>query len=223
MDIIQNDFKSIIQILTYEEKGREYFIKIISKNLSTIVILPNNSFNTLYHLFYEVLLVLMLQIEKNENLLKDAVLLLKSTMNYGKKEKKKIITIWDMLKKKLNVITLIYQEKFWNEWYIFEINNNMNLNGFLLNEVKNNILISIAKTMKDLGINKSIIVLYTDNIMKMKLELSKDLILKTQKDISDILSSFQSSFLPACLPVHPLFICLILWSPASLSSSMRLS
>ena len=63
----------------------------------------------------------------------------------------------------------------------------MNLNGLLLNDVKNNILISIAKTMKDLGINKSIIVLYTDNIMKMKLELSKDLILKTQKDISDIL------------------------------------
>ena len=187
IDTNQNDFKNIIQILTYEEKGREYFIKIISKNLSTIVILPNNSFTILYNLFHGVLLVLIVQIEKNENLLKDAVLLLKSTMNYGKKEKKKIITIWDMLKKKLNVITLIYQEKFWNEWYIFEINNNMNLNGFLLNEVKNNILISIAKTMKDLGIDKSIIVLYTDNLMKMKFESNIDLITKTKKDISDAL------------------------------------
>ena len=187
MDINKNDFTSILQLVTHEEKGREYFIKLISKNLSTIVILPNNSFNVLHHLFYEILLVLMIQIETKENLFKDAVILLKSTMNYGKKEKKKIITIWDLLKEKLNENTLILKEKFWNEWYILEINNNMNLNGILLNDVKNNILISIAKTMKDLGIDKSVIILYTDDIMKMKFGLNEDLILKTQKDILDVL------------------------------------
>ena len=187
MDINKNDFTSILQLVTHEEKGREYFIKLISKNLSTIVILPNNSFNVLHHLFYEILLVLMIQIETKDNLFKDAVILLKSTMNYGKKEKKKIITIWDLLKEKLNENTLILKEKFWNEWYILEINNNMNLNGILLNDVKNNILISIAKTMKDLGIDKSVIILYTDDIMKMKFGLNEDLILKTQKDILDVL------------------------------------
>ena len=107
-------------------------------------------------------------------------------MNYGKEAKKGIITIWDLIKEKLMENTIIYNEKFWNEWYFFEINNNENLNGILLNDVKNNILISISKTMKDLKMDKSVIIYYTNNLMKKHFQKDLDLIDKTKKEILDL-------------------------------------
>ena len=62
-------------------------VKLISKNISKVVILPKNSFDALYQLIYETLLVLILQLESSDHLFKDGVLLVKSMMNYGKEEK----------------------------------------------------------------------------------------------------------------------------------------
>ena len=187
-DIITNDdeYKNILKILTNEEKGREYFIKLISHNLSKVIILPKNSFDILFHLILEIILIFIIQIETYDDLFKEAVLLVKSTMNYGKEAKKGIITIWDLIKEKLMENTIIYNEKFWNEWYFFEINNNENLNGILLNDVKNNILISISKTMKDLKMDKSVIIYYTNNLMKKHFQKDLDLIDKTKKEILDL-------------------------------------
>ena len=178
-----NDFKNILKLVTQDDKYREYFVKLISKNLSKVVILPKNSFDTLFQLIYEILLILMLLIEAPDNLYKDAVLLVKSTMNYGKEEKSKVLTIWDLCKKKLMETPFIYEQKFWNEWYIFEINNNMNLNGELLNDVKNEAMVCISKTMKELNIDNSIIVFYTNNLMKKYFDKDLDLIHETKKDI----------------------------------------
>ena len=180
-----NDFKNILKLITQDDKYRGYFIKLISKNLSKVVILPKNSFDTLFQLIYEILLILMLLIEVPDNLYKDAVLLVKSTMNYGKEEKSKVLTIWDLCKTKLMETPFIFEQKFWNEWYIFEINNNMNLNGELLNDVKSEVMISISKTMKELKIDNSIIVFYTNNLMKKYFDKNLDLINETQKDILD--------------------------------------
>ena len=173
-------------MLTNEEIARESFIKLISKNISKVVILPKNSFDALYQLIYETLLVLILQLESSDHLFKDGVLLVKSMMNYGKEEKGKIVTIWDLCKEKLMENTLIYEQKFWNEWYFFEINNNMNLNGDLLNDVKSEAMISISKTMKELNIDKSVIIYYTDQLMKKNFGKDLDLIQRTQNDIKCI-------------------------------------
>ena len=186
ININENDLKNIIKMLTNEEIARESFIKLISKNISKVVILPKNSFDALYQLIYETLLVLILQLESSDHLFKDGVLLVKSMMNYGKEEKGKIVTIWDLCKEKLMENTLIYEQKFWNEWYFFEINNNMNLNGDLLNDVKSEAMISISKTMKELNIDKSVIIYYTDQLMKKNFGKDLDLIQRTQNDIKCI-------------------------------------
>ena len=186
ININENDLKNIIKMLTNEEIARESFITLISKNISKVVILPKNSFDALYQLIYETLLVLILQLESSDHLFKDGVLLVKSMMNYGKEEKGKIVTIWDLCKEKLMENTLIYEQKFWNEWYFFEINNNMNLNGDLLNDVKSEAMISISKTMKELNIDKSVIIYYTDQLMKKNFGKDLDLIQSTQNDIKCI-------------------------------------
>lgn len=186
ININENDLKTIIKMLTNEEIARECFIKLISKNISKVVILPKNSFNALYHLIFESLLLLIVHLESSDDLFKDGVLLVKSMMNYGKEEKGRIITIWDLCKEKLMENSLIYEQKFWNEWYNFEINNNMSLNGDLLNDVKSEAMISISKTMKELNIDKSVIIYYTDHLMKNNFGKDLDLIQRTKNDIKCI-------------------------------------
>jgi len=181
-NIKEDDYKNILQILKEEEKGREYFTKLISNNLNNTIILPKNSFNVLCKLICEILLIIEKQVETNEDLYKQAVLLVKSTMNYGVKTKNKKITIWEQSKEKLKENPLILQEKFWNEWYLFELNENINLDGVFLNEVKNNIIINISKIMNNLAIDKSIISLYTNNLMDRYFE-NDNIIEKTKTEI----------------------------------------
>jgi hypothetical protein len=178
----EDDYKSILQILKDEENGREYFIKLISNNLNNTIILPKNSFNVLSELISEIFLIIEKKVEENEDLYNQAVLLVKSTMNYGTKTKNKKITIWEQSKEKLMKNPLVLQEKFWAEWYFFELNENTNLDGIFLNEVKNNILVNISKIMNNLGINKSLIVLYTNNLMKRHFE-NDNVIEKTKTEI----------------------------------------
>ena len=182
----ENDLKNIIKMLTNEEIARDCFIKLISKNISKVVLLPKNSFDALYNLIFETLLALILQLESSDHLFKEGVLLVKSMMNYGKEEKNKIITIWDLCKEKLMENSLIYEQKFWHEWYLFEINNNINLNGDLLNDVKYEAMISISKTMKEFNIDKSVIIYYTNQLIKKNFGNDLDLIQKTQNDIKCI-------------------------------------
>ena len=128
------------------------------------------------------MLIIEKQVETNEDLYKQAVLLVKSTMNYGAKTKNKKITIWEQSKEKLKENPLLLQEKFWNEWYLFELNENINLDGIFLNEVKNNIIINISKIMNNLAIDKSIISLYTNNLMDRYFE-NDNIIEKTKTEI----------------------------------------
>ena len=158
----EEDFKKILNILKNEESEREYFIKLISQNLSKVLILSKNSFDVLYNLINEILLIYLTDEGKSNNLYKDSVLLLKTTMNYGKEEKSKIITIWDLCKKTLTKkYSLLNDINFWNEWYNFEINNKNDLNELILNDIKNKVVINICKTMKELEVDKNLI----DNIM----------------------------------------------------------
>ena len=182
INIKENNYKDILQILKDEEKGREYFTKLISNNLNNTIFLSKNSFNALSELITEVLLMIEKQTETNEDLFKQAVLLVKSTMNYGTKVKNKKITIWEQSKGNLMENPLIFQEKFWNEWYLFELNENINLDGIFLNEVKNNIFVNISKIMNNLGIDKSVIIFYTNNLIKRHFE-NDDLIEKAKTDI----------------------------------------
>lgn len=181
----EDEFKAILKILTDEQKGREYFIKLISQNLSKIVILSKNSFDVLYNLINETLIIYLIKIETSHNAYKSISLLIKSTMTYGKEEKNKIITIWDICKKSLKENSLIYDLKFWIEWYNLNINNVMNLKNMNINDIKNKVIINISKMMKELEIDKTVIKYFTDNLMKNYFNNDLNLIQKTQKDISE--------------------------------------
>jgi hypothetical protein len=175
-----NNYTNVIKILKEDKIGREYFIDLISKNINSIIFLSKNSFNVLFELISEVLLVLEKQTKAND-LYKELALLIKSTMNYGSKGKMKT-TIWDLIKDKLKGKPLIHQERLWNEWYLLELNESINLNGIYLNEVKNIILVEISKAMKSLGIEKNLIIKYTNNLMKNHFE-KNEIIKKTKNDI----------------------------------------
>ena len=183
------EFKHILSFLTNDEKSRQYFIKLISKNLSKVVILSKNSFDSLYHLVFETLLIIVIKIEISDEIFKDAVLIVKSTMNYGKEEKNKIITIWDLCKAKLKESCLIYEQSFWNEWYLMEINNNNKVvdKQLLNDDVKAKIVISIAKIMKELKIDLTVISYYTSKILKKCFENNTELQTKTEKEILNII------------------------------------
>ena len=179
-----NDYINILKKLKEEKNGREYFINLISKNLNSIIFLSKNSFNTLYEIICEILLILEKQTKTNE-IYKEIALLIKSTMNYGLKGKTKTTTIWDFFKDRYRGKPLIYQEKLWNEWYLLELNESINVNGIYLNEVKNIILVEIAKAMGNLGMDKSLIIEYTNNLMKKHFE-NAEIIKKTKEDILSI-------------------------------------
>jgi hypothetical protein len=176
-----NNYTNVIKILKEEKIGRQYFINLISNNLSSIIFLSKNSFNILCELVSEILYIFEKQTKTNE-LFKDIALLIKSTMNYGIKGKMKTTTIWDLIKDKLKGNPLILQEKLWNEWYLLELNESVNLDGIYLNEVKNIILVEISKTMKILGIDKNLIIKYTNNLMKNHFD-NNEIIKKTKKEI----------------------------------------
>ena len=176
-----NNYTNVVKILKEDKIGREYFINLISKNINSIIFLSKNSFNVLCELISEILLILEKQTRTNE-LYKEIALLIKSTMNYGLKGKSKTTTIWDLIKDKLKGNLLIHQEKLWNEWYVLELNESINLNGIYLNEVKNIILVEISNTMNNLGIDKNLIIKYTNNLMKNHFG-NNELIKKTKSDI----------------------------------------
>ena len=176
-----NNYTNVVKILKEDKIGREYFINLISKNINSIIFLSKNSFNVLCELISEILLILEKQTRTNE-LYKEIALLIKSTMNYGLKGKSKTTTIWDLIKDKLKGNPLILQEKLWNEWYVLELNESINLNGIYLNEVKNIILVEISNTMNNLGIDKNLIIKYTNNLMKNHFG-NNELIKKTKSDI----------------------------------------
>jgi hypothetical protein len=186
---IENDrdnFNTVLHIIKNDERGRDYFIKLISKNPSNVVILPKNSFKILHHLFHETLLFYIKKEESSEDFYKDAIVLIKSTMNYGISEKTKKITIFDLCTKIIHENILVFQEKFWEEWFIIDANKYLNLYGIILNDDKYEIMMNIIETMKKLKIGKSIINLYTSNIMEKYFVNDLNVIQKINNYISKI-------------------------------------
>ena len=184
----EDEFKVILKIITDDHIGRVYFIKLISQNFSKILILSKNSFDVLYNLVNEILIIYLIKIETSNKSYIEITLLIKSTMTYGKEEKNKIITIWDICKKSLMENSLIYDLQFWKEWYNLEINNAMNLKNMIISDIKNKVIINICKMMKELEIDKTVIIYFTDNLMKDYFKNDLDLIRKTQKDISQYIN-----------------------------------
>ena len=153
---LQNDINTYI--------GREFFVSLLAKNTSNIILLKDNAFQLLGTLIYNTLLYI-LQIEENNKTLEQIVILIKSTTFFGKEEKQTIgyfltekkkstITLWNTYKHKINKYPKVMQTNLWVKWY--EMNINME-KGKEYDDVKKKVIINLCDLMIELKLSKSFI------------------------------------------------------------------
>ena len=153
---LQNDINTIF--------GRDFFVNLLAKNTSNVILLKDKSFNLLGTLIYNTLLYI-LQVEENNKILEQIVILIKSTMFFGKEEKeslsyfltsekKSTVTLWNTYKQKLQGYPKVNQSNLWNTWY------EVNLNAEKEKEndaIKKNIILELCDLMIELELVKSFI------------------------------------------------------------------
>ena len=132
--------------------GREFFVNMLSKNVTNIILLKEKSFNLLGQLIYNSLLYI-LNIEEKPQIIEQAVILTRSTKYFGQEQKKSIITLWDAYKSRIQGISKINQENFWKKWYELEIKKDSELDD----SKKENIILEICDIMINLELTKSFI------------------------------------------------------------------
>ena len=169
-DNVVNIFKSEEVNLEQKEKtelinkinltfGREFFISLLSKNTSNVILLKEQSFNLLWILIYNCILY-TLKLEETDKILEDIVLLIKSTKYFGMTQKNETKTLFDVYKQKIQDVPKIMQDNFWQIWYDTEIKKKENATT----EDKQEIIYNICKILIELELPKSMIKRITDSI-----------------------------------------------------------
>ena len=159
---LQNDLNTNV--------GREFFISLLSKNTSNIILLQDKSFNLLGTLIYNTLLY-MLQVEENNKTLGQIVELIKSTRYFAKEEKEKVglflseekkntITLWNVYKQKFQGYPKVNQINFWNKWYDIDLNKKQEKETekeIESEEIKEELIMNLCDLIIELELNKSFI------------------------------------------------------------------
>ena len=170
---LQNDINTNV--------GREFFVNLLSKNTNNIILLQDNAFQLLGALIYNTLLYI-LQIEENNKALEQVVLLIKSTMFFGKEEKQTIgyflteekkntITLWNIYKHKIQRYPKVSQANLWVKWY--EIN--LNQERWKENDdMKKKVILNLCDLMIELELTKSFIKNALEKLAKKVFEQKED-------------------------------------------------
>ena len=133
--------------------GRDFFVNMLSKNVTNIILLKEKSFQLLGTLIYNSLLFI-LNIEETNKLLEQMVILVKSTKYFGQEKKKgTTTTIWDAYKSRIQGYSKISQANFWNKWYELEIKKEAEIT----NLKKEKIILEICDIMINLELTKSFV------------------------------------------------------------------
>ena len=139
--------------------GRDFFISLLSKNTLSVILLKESSFHLLFQLIYNCI-INTLKLEETVDILKDLVLLIKSTKYFGITEFASNYTMFDKYKNKIQDVPKIRQDNFWETWYETETDKKKDLKV----EDKQEIIYDICKTLIQLELPKSMIKKLTDNI-----------------------------------------------------------
>ena len=139
--------------------GRDFFISLLSKNTLNVILLKDNSFHLLFQLIYNCI-INTLKIEETDDILRDLVLLIKSTKYFGLTEYASNYTMFEKYKIKIQGVPKIRQDNFWQIWYETEISKK---NAPTV-EDKQEIIYDICKTLIQLELPKSMVKKFTDNI-----------------------------------------------------------
>ena len=129
--------------------GRQFFVSILSKNLTNIILLKEKSFNLLGTLIYNSLLF-VLNIKETEQLLEEIVILVKSTKYFGQEANDKTITLWEVYNSRIQGYSKVNQNNFWVKWYKMEHKNQSDKKA-------DDIIYYLGKIMIDLKLDKSFI------------------------------------------------------------------
>ena len=139
--------------------GRDFFISLLSKNTLNVILLKDNSFHLLFQLIYNCI-INTLKLEETDDILRDLVLLIKSTKYFGITEYVGNYTMFEKYKIKIQGVPKIRQDNFWEIWYDTEISKKKAPNV----EDKQEIIYDICKTLIQLELPKSMVKKLTDNI-----------------------------------------------------------
>ena len=132
--------------------GREFFVTMLSKNVTNIVLLKEKSFQLLGTLIYNSLLFI-LNIEETNKIIEQMVILVRSTKYFGQEIKGSTTTLWDVYKSRIQGYSKINQANFWNKWNELEIKKETEVT----NIKKEKIILEICDIMISLELTKSFV------------------------------------------------------------------
>ena len=141
--------------------GRNFFVNILSKNVTNIILLKEKSFQLLGTLIYNSLLFI-LNIEETDKLIEESVILVRSTKYFGQEIKGATETLWDVYKGRIQTYSKTMQPNFWNKWYELDIKKEVELNDIK----KEKIILDICDIMISLELTKSFVKNVTHGLSK---------------------------------------------------------
>ena len=176
--------------------GREFFVNLLSKNTTNIILLKSDSFSLLGNIIFNTILNI-LTLKENEQILEETVKLIKSLKFFAKEDEVTIcliikgqknncmITLWDLYKSRLKSYPKINQENFWNKWYQINLTNEKQDKTNL--ETKKNILLDLLHIMLDIELDNSFIKKTLGKINKKVFEKNEEKQDEISKIIQDII------------------------------------
>mgnify|MGYP002624147128 CR=1 FL=1 len=138
--------------------GRDFFVNMLTKNVTNIILLKEKSFQLLGTLVYNSLLYI-LNIDESKKILEQMVILIRSTKYFGKEQKGTITTLWDEYKPKIQGYSKVFQANLWNIWYDLDIKKEKEKEKEeeLNNLKKEKIILDLCNIMIELELPKSFI------------------------------------------------------------------
>ena len=174
--------------------GRTFFVSLISNNNNNIISLQENSFGFLENLIYGIL-TSILKLAETEQIIEEVVILIKSTKFFQKEikkekgSKKKVVNLFQSMKKKLQNYNKINQKNLWQKWFELSLKK---LDEEQQNDkVKQELIISTCKEMLELEISKSIIKNVCDNINKSIFQEGSEIYENTKQSYIKLITQSQ--------------------------------
>ena len=159
--------------------GKEFFISLLSKNSSNIILLKDNSFHLLWYLIY-MQLINSLKTDQTKDL-ENFVLLIKCTTYFGIQEEGKIKTLFEKNKEKIQDLPQIKQNDFWQKWYELDLRKNEKSKDD--NKFKQNAIYDVCRTLIKLELPKRMVKNLSDAININEFGKGSELQIETLQEI----------------------------------------
>ena len=205
IDMIKEDIKDIvIKIFKSEEVnlekkettelynklnlpfGRKFFISLLIKNTSNVILLNSNSAHFLWSLINELVLN-TLKVEETDDVLEDSVLLIKISRYFGIQEEGETKTLFDRNIPKIVKFSKITQNNFWEKWYNLELLKNEKKKDD--NKFKQSIIYDICQILIKLELRKAFVKNVCNYINEKEFGKDTELHQETHKQIINYITA----------------------------------